>query len=69
MTPETPTNRPTICENPGCRRTVTDSWEETARYCPDCSVQIDLFDRQGRWERLAFLHRVDQLRLALGTLG
>ena len=41
-----------VCASTGCDRLVGDDpWEESARHCWHCSLERDLWDRDGRWDR------------------
>lgn len=37
-----------MCAAPGCRNTIDRLWDETGRYCGNCAMEMDLFDRARR---------------------
>lgn len=41
----------TVCALPGCRNLVFEAWEETGTLCSRCAIEIDLFEREDRWNR------------------
>lgn len=40
------------CANPGCFNLVAEPWEDSGLYCAKCAIEMELYDRQARWERL-----------------
>jgi hypothetical protein len=44
---------PRLCVTPGCRHRVSESWEESGRLCPDCAIEGELYDREGRWDHVS----------------
>ncbi len=41
------------CANPGCHNLVAEPWEESGLFCAKCTIEMELYDRQARWERLS----------------
>jgi len=46
-----PLTGPDLCSHAGCDHTVGDGRNEGG-LCPTCALELELFDRETRWERI-----------------
>jgi hypothetical protein len=38
------------CATPGCRHDANEHWDDAGLLCADCVIEVDLYDRDGRWD-------------------
>ena len=41
------------CERPNCDNLVIGSWDRAGRFCSNCVMEAELFDKEERWNYLS----------------